>query len=443
MPVLLYLLAFILPIGFQLGTLNMTTLRVFLIVMIIPVMIKLLAGKYGKVIITDILFTLHVFWMAVALWVNSPDQAVLQVGSVGMEFLGGYFIGRAYIRTPAAFAALCRAVILLVLCTIPLALHETLTGRPLIIEILRKLPGITSFGIVNADKRMGLERVQAVFAHPIHYGLFCSVAFSLSLVALKGTVSDMRRFVMSFAIATAGFLALSSGALTALAMQFGLIAWATMFKGFKGRWWLLVALFALGYITIDLLSNRSPLKVFMTYATFSAHNAYWRSIIFDWGLANVIGSAEKGIGGSPFFGIGMNEWIRPSYMNSGSMDNFWLVMAVRFGLPGFLLLALGYAVIIFRIMRRNFEGDERLTLLRRAWVFTFLGLTFTLCTVHVWTNIYSFVFFMFGAGVWLITAVPGADQGKTENAGRPVVFRNKIRYSRFPPKTCNQSEHSL
>ena len=57
-------------------------------------------------------------------------------------------------------------------------------------------------------------------------------------------------------------------------------------------------------------------------------------------------------------------------------------------------------------MRRDFSADLILTLLRRAWVFTFLGLSFTLTTVHVWTNVYSFVFFMFGAGIWLITAMP-------------------------------------
>ena len=96
-------------------------------------------------------------------------------------------------------------------------------------------------------------------------------------------------------------------------------------------------------------------------------------------------------------------------MYSGSMDNFWLVMAIRYGVPGFCFLAVGYIVVIARVMRRKFQGDTVLQNLRMAWVFTFLGLTFTLCTVHVWTNIYSFVFFMFGAGVWFI--IGGASVG--------------------------------
>jgi hypothetical protein len=161
-----------------------------------------------------------------------------------------------------------------------------------------------------------------------------------------------------------------------------------------------VGLFALAYVVVDLMSNRTPLKVFMTYATFSAHNAYWRSIIFEWGMKNVWAN--------PLFGIGLNDWVRPHYMNSGSMDNFWLVMAVRYGIPGFLLLTIGYVISTAKVMRRNFDTDMRLTLFRRAWVFSVLGLSFTLCTVHVWTNLYSFVFFFFGAGIWLITAEPAA-----------------------------------
>lgn len=421
LPVILYVLAVVIPIGFNLGPLAMTSLRLFLIIMVVPLMVNVFTGKYGKVFLTDYLFVLHILWAAVAIFVNNPSQMVQQVGSVGMEFLGGYAVGRAYIRSPGAFMSLCRLLILAVCCLMPFALHETLTGRPIIVEAIRKLPSITSVPIISIERRLGLERVQGSFAHPIHFGLFCSVAFSLSFVALRGTVSEARRYLMSILIAATGFLALSSGALTAIFIQVALILWAAMFASVKQRWWILVALFALAYVVVDLLSNRSPIKVFMSYATFSAHNAYWRAIIFEWGVANVLGSVEKGITGSPIFGIGLNDWIRPHFMNSGSMDNFWLVMAVRYGVPGLVLLAVGYIYAIARIMRRNFEGNERLTLIRRAWVFTFLGLSFTLCTVHVWTNIYSFTFFMFGAGIWLIMIDPEPDADSTDPAQTPTA----------------------
>jgi len=444
LPVLLYLLAVVIPIAFRLGPLYMTSLRLFLILVIVPLTINLLAGKYGKILATDIFFFLHILWTAVAIAVNNPSEVVQTIGSIGMEFLGGYVVGRAYIRDRQTFLALCRTLIVIVICTIPFAVIEALTTRPLIIETVAKLPGISSVAIVHIEARLGLDRAQVIFSHPIHYGLFCSVAFSLSMIALKGTVNNMRRFLTSLAIVGTGFLALSSGAILAFALQFGLITWAVVFRGLNARWWLLTGLFVCAYVAIDLLSNRAPVDVFMTYATFSAHTAYWRSIIFEWGLANVIGSVEKGIPPSPFFGLGLNDWVRPFYMPSSSIDNFWLMMAYRSGLPGLALITIGYVLMIARVMRRNFEGDERLILIRRAWVFTFMGLTFTLCTVHIWTNIYSFVFFMLGAGAWLITTIPnaGAEDAAQDSSADQQVAAKTSRYSRFPTKDRTLTSNS-
>jgi len=247
-------------------------------------------------------------------------------------------------------------------------------------------------------------------------------------VALKDLTKVMWRYATSATIALVGFLALSSGALTAIAIQIALIVWVTLFARYRYRWWLLVGLFAVAYVVVDLLSNRTPIDVFMTYATFSPHNAYWRSIIFDWGM--------KSVWAHPIFGIGLNDWVRPSFMYSGSMDNFWLVMAVRYGIPGFLLLVIGYVVSIAKIMRRDFDTNKRLTLFRRSWVFIILGLSFTLCTVHIWTNMYSFVFFFFGAGIWLITVQPAAGAPRAETvrkAGGLVTLHNPASAVEAPP----------
>ena len=436
-PVMLYLLCIVMPIWFNAGPLKMSSLRLFLIVMLIPLMVNLFSGKYGRLILTDFLFVLHVIWMAVALYVNSPGQMVTQVGSVGMEFLGGYLVARAFIRSPEAFIALCRWIVLLVLILSPLAIYETLTGKPPIVQAIRALPGVFSIPIVDIDKRLGLERVQAVFAHPIHFGLFCSVSVAMTFVAMNGFFTGFKRFFLAIFSGATGFLALSSGAFLAICLQCALIGWSWVFRRIHWRWWLLVAMFALAYVVIDILSNRSPIKVFMSYATFSAHNAYWRSIIFEWGMKNVWAN--------PIFGLGMNDWVRPHFMYSGSMDNFWLVMAVRFGIPGFLFLAVGYAWAIFLIMRRKFDNDFALANIRRAWVFTFLGLSFTLVTVHVWATIYSFVFFMFGAGIWLVNAqTEDQDPNTSAQDNQEDDTPSGRRFSRYPvtPRASTRAEPS-
>lgn len=430
-PVVIYLFCVVVPVWFNAGPLLMSTLRLFLMVMIIPVMIRILMGAYGRVILTDWLFAAHTVWMAVALWVNNPEVVVTQVGSVGLEFLGGYAIGRAFVRTPEVFLALCRALGLIVLFLTPFAIYETQTGKPIILELIRSLPGVDTYAKVRPDPRWGLQRAQTVFAHAIHHGLFCSVVFSLTFVALKGVVSDTRRWITASIVAGTGFLGLSSGAWLAVLLQIALISWAAMFDRIRWRWWLLLGLFAVAYVIIDIFSNRTPIQVFMSYATFSAHNAYWRAQIFEWGTANVFGSASKGIPSNFLFGLGHRDWIRPYYMNSGSMDNFWLVMAVRYGVPGFLMVAIGYSYVIARVMRRDFTADPVLAQIRRAWVFTFLGLTFTLCTVHVWTTIYSFVFFMLGTGAWLMFAQQHAREVHALPNAAAVSMRRPA-YTRYP-----------
>lgn len=420
----IYLVTVTLPIFVQAGPVLLSTLRTLLLVMILPMLVRILTDPDRRLHAADILFPLHILWAMLALAVNNPDRLIEQTGSVGAEFLGGYLLGRVYVRTPGAFLRLCRMLVWIVVCMLPFAIFEAVTTRPIVAELLNRLPGLRSVANVYVGlPRLGLDRVQLTFAHPIHFGLFCSIAFPLCVVALGDIWSPLRRTVFGSLVALACFLALSSGALLAILLQFGLIAWSRLFAQFRLRWWLLVGLFGLAYVVIDLLSNRTPLKVFMSYATFSAETAYWRGLIFDYGMQNVWAH--------PLFGLGLNDWARPEWMFTSSVDNFWLLMAMRYGIPGFALVTLGYALALGKIMARDFSGDAVLTHIRRAWVFTFLGLSFTLCTVHVWTNIYSFVFFMFGAGMWLITARPGQGGEGAPAGAAPPAAQGPV-YSRFP-----------
>ena len=416
-----YLLSVIIPLGFDLGSVAMTGLRLVLLFTIIPTTAGLFSGKYGKVYPVDYLFCLHMLWATLAMFMNNPGIALQNSGSFILEFLGGYMLGRAYIRTPADFAALVRALLLLVAASLPFAIYEALHGTAPIPAWIAKLPGFNSVNQLLIEKRMGLFRVQVYFAHPIHYGLFCSSVLAVYFVGLRGIASNGARFGAAAVIGTGVFLSLSSGALLSALLQVSLIFWAYIFRNNPARWKILIGMFVFIYIAIDLGSNRTPIRVMMSYATFSAHNAFYRSIIFEWGMINVWNN--------PIFGLGLRSWIRPHYMVSGSMDNFWLVMAVRYGIPGFLLIAAGYADALFRVGRRKLVERTTLSNMRLAWMISFLGLSFTLVTVHIWTAVYSYVFFLLGAGLWMATyeEQAGGDEGVPSGA-RPE--REGPRYSR-------------
>lgn len=402
-PVAIYLLAVVLPVTFSLGPLKMNGVRLVLIVLIIPLMINLLRGRYGRILPVDILFFAHMAWVTLALAMNNPSQVVTNVGSTGVEFLGGYLLARAYIRNAGDFVSLIRWLAVIALCLLPFALLESRTGRPMIIDAINSIPGISSVKAVNSGQRLGMERAQTVFAHPIHSGLFFSIVFALVFNGMKGVFSTTTRYATAASAAVCTFLALSSGALLALILQLFMILWAGIFRNNVRKWQILLGLFVILYIAIDIASTRTPIRVFMTYATFSAHTAYWRSIIFDWGMINVWAN--------PLVGLGLNDWVRPKFMVSGSMDNFWLVMAVRYGIPGFLLIAAGYLLTLWKMGRRDFSGDPLMLNLRRAWMFCMVGITFVLITVHIWHTVYSFVFFIFGSGIWMLYAPAGAAVG--------------------------------
>ncbi len=395
LPVKIFLVCVVLPFAFGLGPVVMTGVRLVLIFLVPVMAVRLIAGKAGKMLPTDVLFFLHWLWMGVTIGITNPDSMIQNVGATGVEFLGGYFLGRTFIRSKADMIGLIRFSALLIALTLPFAIHETLTGRSIIIEVLRALPVVE--GPVKDDSlmRMGLNRVQMDFATPIHYGVYCTIMFSFCYFGMKSVYVGFKRYLVTLVIFACVFLSLSSGALLPVMLQLFFIIWAYLFRKSARRWWYLLAWLAFCYVTIDLLSNRTPYRVFMSYATFSAANAYWRANINEFGMENVWAN--------PIFGIGFNYWKRPSWMGSSSVDNYWLLMAMRHGIPGFLLVAAGYGVAVWQVIRAKLgDGDDVLLQLRLAWVFTLFSLAFTMITVHVWSEIYSVIFFHIGAGMWLV-----------------------------------------
>ncbi|MDE3081559.1 MAG: O-antigen ligase family protein [Paracoccaceae bacterium] len=404
--VLVYLVAVMVPIGLHIGPLKVTDIKLLMLFTTIPTTFRMLRGDYGGRLPSDILYVLYVAWAVISLLVNNPGQAVSLGGSTMLLFLGSYALARAHIRSIADFTALAKAVVLMVVLTLPLGILESITGVPIILRTIDNISVLNaSTSIIDAGWRLGLHRVQVIFAHPIHYGLFCTIAFSLAFIGMEGIYNRSQRFALSALSAVCVFLSLSSGALLAILLQVLLIGWAAVFRNVRARWWLLTGLFVLAYVVVEVLSNRSAIKVFMSYATFSAGTAYWRLLIFQWGMFNVMQN--------PVFGIGLHDWIRPAFMHSDSVDNFWLLETMRYGVPAFVFLVSGYLAAIVGLGLRTFEEGSALWRMRRAWMFTFVGLTFTLITVDVWGTVYSFIPFMFGAGMWMMTADPEADPDGT------------------------------
>lgn len=424
-PVLLFLFAIALPVHFYLGSFRLTALRLLLLLLIIPMVINLLRRKYGKILWVDYMIFLHFIWVSLAIAINEPGNFVKQFGSIGIEFIGGYMLGRAYIQDFKSFRALTVALVLIACCSLPFAVYEALTGNPVIVDAIRKLPGITSVEPMTDDwynrMRYGLYRTQVFAAHPIHYGLFAVAIFPFAFIALRNFYTTKIHILLSLLVGFCVFFSLSSGPVLGMVVQLGLISWAVVFQNTNKRWLILTGICVASYIFVDIVAERSPIMVFLAYASFSPETAYGRALIFEWGMKNVWSS--------PIIGIGSGDWQRIWWMSS-SVDNFWLLTTMRYGIPSFLFLIGGWLWALWKIGSRNFDSDPTLWQFRRAWVISVSGITIVLLSVHIWDALYSFVFFLFGAGVWLVTTESRNE--KKHFADTAVRATDFSPYTRFP-----------
>jgi hypothetical protein len=116
-------------------------------------------------------------------------------------------------------------------------------------------------------------------------------------------------------------------------------------------------------------------------------------------------------------------------MHTPSVDNFWLLTAMRYGIPAVVFLMVGIVLGLWAILRRQDLSAEDAQA-RNAYVVGAVGLFFTLCTVFVWGSTSVFVMFYIGAGVWLAEAgrVPQKPlAAEKRQAGRARPVRNAPR----------------
>ena len=404
----LFLISLLVPFYFNVGTLLLMPHRVVLLVFFVPFFMKLfIMRSLGKVLIVDWLLLGSALWAGASLLYNhSFGLAIEPFGIHVVEMFGGYLLARVSIRNARDFRRMVMLFFCLVIFLIPFAAAEAILRRPVMLEIL---PG-TSVRPVNTGIRMGMRRAQVIFPHPILFGIFVSTGLGLFFYALKPRA--LGALGVPF-VAAGTVFSLSTGALISFVMQTVFIIWELIMRAMSRRWTLFAWLSAAAYVIVDLGSNRTPFHVLVTYASFNTGSAYNRILIWRFGTDNV----EQ----NPIFGLGLRDWERPSWM-SASMDNFWLFIAVRYGLPAVILMLLALFLIVRRVSRIPIEDrDERLC--RAGYLTAVGGLFIAGCTVHYWHAMMAFVFFIFGSGVWTIAreAPPEDDEDRpVEEPPKPI-----------------------
>jgi hypothetical protein len=239
--VMLFIFSLLFPMVLKLGPIILFPYRVLLLVMFIPLFIKLVSGKVGGILAIDWFMMASTLWAGFALLANhDPGQIIDTYGIYTLEFLGSYLIGRVGIRSAADFMYMIRLAFICIILLLPFGVVEALTDKNILLDIL---PGAIRDS--NQGVRMGINRAQTIFAHSIHYGVFCSLLLGLTWYAFKPDKPYLRYILTLPVLAFSTFLSLATGALIAFNVQFMLILWELILKPIRKRWvifgWLSVA----------------------------------------------------------------------------------------------------------------------------------------------------------------------------------------------------------
>jgi len=388
-------------LSFGVGPLRLTIYRIVLIIFIVMNLANFTKAIRLSFKDPNFLMVAYGVWVGLAIMVNhGPTKYVDSIGIYMIELAGPYFLAIGYLNSMQRVRQLIKVYVLIVCCTLLITLPEMLTGFNLAQKILGVPPGH------GVGQRLGLTRSFGTFDHPILQGVFASSALGFAWFTGR-----YKQFGAAF-IATVS--SLSSGPLVSVFVQFLIMGWEFVSRSLSKRWMKLAIILFIFYWIIEFSSNRSAMTAILTNVTFSSHTAYWRMLIWEHGMNNVWAN--------PFFGIGFDDWERPKFMYTGSMDAFWLVSMVRYGLPAFLMYASAFLLIVYQMFKMKLPTKEMVSL-RRGWLTGMVGIIIASATVHLWNNAFIFINFFLGIGMGML-----------------VVFSREMRASKQAPIDPNNDQ---
>lgn len=245
-----------------------------------------------------------------------------------LEVVVSYFIGLGIMGYVGTLRKVVSLIMLFFLCLVPFAIYESASGERLLHVFFANLAGTQTDHLVTENYiRFGIYRASTIFAHPILYSVIAVMYLSLLFKLYRAPTTLLFCFAIAVAIVTtvtsAGIL-MCCLILTMYAIQKSTRYTPNIYKliGF--------AVPSL-YIFLFFASNQGPMTLLLGVISLDPWTAYTRQLQWDF--------ATQAILQSPLLGIGMSNWPRPAWL-SDSIDSYWLITALRHGLPALIALAI-------------------------------------------------------------------------------------------------------
>lgn len=418
----LFLVSLVLPWIISVGPINLFVYRIVLLIIVIPCFVGWLRGRAGPIRAEDGCILMYCLW-GIAGLVNAHGLggSLEPAGIFFVETMGAYLLARCYIRDAGSFGAMTQLVVTLVILLLPFAIYEWKTGsKPLLSVFGEIFPTVES---APMEPRLGFWRAQGPFSHSILFGAICSSTLTLAfLVAGKTPLS---RFLLAGTVFFTAATSMSSAPMANLALQIFLLSWNGVFKAYAVRWKFLIGISLLSFLCLQFGSNQGAIRFYISHFTFDKETAWFRILIWDFGSASVLNH--------PLFGIGLGNWVRPAWMPD-SVDNFWLLTAMRYGLPALGFLVAACTLLVARVARKS--TDERLERYRTGYLICLITYFIVGTTVHFWAASYVWFCFLLGSGAWF----PDLMRSKPHAIGRSVQTPASRRSARL---YCLSNEPSI
>lgn len=415
-----FMASLMIPGIFTVGGMSLSPYRVILILAFVPLFLRWISGRTGPVTTADLAIFLYCGWIWIALFAVHGFDRVHTAGIQFAEMFGGYLIGRTLVRDSAGFRTFVRYSLIAVLFLLPFALVELLTGMSPLRMIFSPLMEVPDRAWIGFSPRLGFnERAQGPFPHPILLGLFCALAvanvyflFRRRLVLRTGAIGLVLLTMLT---------SLSSAPLISAGLQLAMIAWDRLLFIFKARWVVLVIIGGAIVLFFQAFVEGGLVGFIIETLTFNPVTGEYRLDILHFGLLSVWNH--------PVFGIGFNDWERGFWMPHPTMDNFWLLIAVQYGIPALVLMVVSFVSNMARaVVNPDLDAEEQGQ--RSGYLFALVGLIVVLGTVTLWGAMSTFVLTYLGAGVWFGHR---KELGEEERPGRRVRMPERRRFGQGQP----------
>lgn len=388
--VLLYSLIIPAGISFSIGTVVLFPFRLLLLLSMPFVIMELVRGRV-KWVWADTCVLLAALWIFASLLLNRGTGEGLESGArEAIDFAVGYFVARAYIRSGNDVARLLKAFLPGFLFIAAILAFESITHKLVLYPLFQYN---VKYAEVLNQQRLGLLRAWGPFPHPIHGGLFMAMFLPLYYVT---EARSGRRWTGVLA-SCAGFFSLSSAAILALLLAAGLTFYiwisARVFR--RVNWLYLLVPFAAILSVLEFVTQSGVVKLIIRYFSISPGTGYYRLLIWEYGTASVWSH--------PWIGIGYAGYERVVWMRSGSVDNHWLALAMRFGLPVsvFLVVAMVLALWHLSSARRLAFVTPRDRWFSHGLTISIVATSACLLTVFAWLQVQVWYMMLLGIAVAL------------------------------------------